>query len=70
MKLLGKGGWGQPRDSVPHLQGAAEPQLRLLPCQNKNPELPDALIFQDKLKKMGFYMQSLSVYVVRNFKEL
>lgn len=28
----------------------AKPQLRLLPCQNQNPELPDGLIFQDKLK--------------------
>lgn len=46
---------------------------RLLPCWNQNSELPDALIFQDKLKRW-ISICSLSMYmlleILKNFKTL
>lgn len=51
MKLIESNGVKQHGDITPCLKGAAEPQFSLLPCRNKNPELPDALVFQDKLKR-------------------
>lgn len=56
-----------------HLKGAAEPQLRLLPCKNENPELPDAPIFQDKLKRwvsICSLSMCMLLEVLKNFKTL
>lgn len=62
---------GSSRETSCHLKGAAEPQLRFLPCKNENPEWPDALIFQGKLKRwvsICSLSMCMLLEILKNFK--